>query len=72
MPAPNGSHDFVWIGRPGEALELVVVLVEEAVDRGLSSRRQTEKREHEPGLCEGRKKALDRADVGAKRNVYRE
>ena len=35
MPAPDCGDDFVWIGGPGEALRLLIVLFEEAVDRGL-------------------------------------
>ena len=39
MPAPDGGDDFVWIGGPGEGQRFLIVLFEEAVDRGLQSRR---------------------------------
>ena len=35
VPAPDGGDDFVWIGGPGEGLRFLIVLFEEAVDRGL-------------------------------------
>jgi hypothetical protein len=35
VPAPDCGDDFVWIGGPGEGLRLLIVLFEEAVDRGL-------------------------------------
>ena len=35
MPAPDGGDDFVGIGGPGEGPRLLIVLFEEAVDRGL-------------------------------------
>ena len=33
--AYDGGDDFVWIGGPGEGLRFLIVLFEEAVDRGL-------------------------------------
>jgi hypothetical protein len=35
VPAPDGGDDFVGIGCPNERLGLLIVLIEEAVDRGL-------------------------------------
>jgi hypothetical protein len=35
VPAPDGGDDFVWIGGPGQWLRFLIVLFEEAVDRGL-------------------------------------
>ena len=35
VPSSDGGDDFVWIGGPGEGLRFLIVLFEEAVDRGL-------------------------------------
>ena len=35
MPAPDRGDDLVWIGGPGEGLGLLIVVFEEAIDRGL-------------------------------------
>ena len=35
VPAPDRGDDFVWVGGPGEGLRLLIVVLKEAVDRGL-------------------------------------
>jgi hypothetical protein len=60
VPAPDGSDDFVWIvwiGGPGEGLRFLIVLFEEAVDRGLQVGDGAKDAALESALCEGREEA---------------
>ena len=67
VPAPDGGDDFVGIGGPGEGLRLLIVLFEEAVDRGLQVDDGAKDAALEPALCEGREEALDRVEPGSGR-----
>ena len=66
MPAPVGGDDFVWIGGPGEELRLLIVLFEEAIDRGLQVGERPKDAALEPALCEGREEALDCVEPGCR------
>src|SRR5271170_8269448 len=66
MPSPDGGDDFVWIGGPGEGLRLLIVLFEEAVDRGLQVGDGAKDAALEPALCEGREEALDGVEPGSR------
>ena len=65
-PAPDGGDDFVWMGGPGEWLRLLIVLFEEAVDRGLQVGDRAKDAALEPALCERREEALDRVEPGSR------
>ena len=75
MPAPDGGDDFVRIGGPGEGLRFLIVLFEEAVDRGLQVGDRSERRRAlVAALLRVAKKpstALSQDDVGVKWNVHR-
>ena len=62
MPASDGGDDFVGIGGPGEGPRLLIVLIEEAVDRGLQVGDGAKDAALEPALCQGREEALDRVE----------
>src|SRR5665647_840593 len=64
MPASDGSDDLVGVGGPDERLGLVIVLLEESVDRGLQVSNGPEDTSLEPALCERREEALDRIEPG--------
>src|SRR5271170_3291854 len=66
MPSPDGGDDFVWIGGPGEGLRFLIVLFEEAVDRGLQVGDRSKDAALEPALREGREEALDRVEPGSR------
>ena len=66
MPSPDGGDDFVWIGGPGEGLGLLIVLFEEAVDRGLQVGERAKDAALEPALCESGEEALDRVEPGSR------
>jgi hypothetical protein len=51
VPALDGSDDFVWIGGPGKGPGLLIVLFEDAVDRGLQVRDGAKDAALEPALC---------------------
>ena len=65
MPAPDGGDDFVRVGGPCEGLGLLIVLFEEAVDRGLKVGDGPKDAALEPPLCEGREEALDGVEPGS-------
>ena len=67
MPAPDGGDDFVGVRGPGEGLGLLIVLFEEAVDRGLQLGDGSEDAALEPALCESGEEALDRVEPGSGR-----
>ena len=67
MPAPDGGDDFVGVGGPCEGLGLLIVLFEEAVDRGLQVGDGAEDAALEPALCERGEEALDRVEPGSGR-----
>jgi hypothetical protein len=58
-PTPDGGDDFVGIGGPGEGLGLLIVLIEEAIDRGLQVGDGAEDAGLEPSLREDREVAPD-------------
>jgi hypothetical protein len=64
VPAPDRGDDFVWVGGPGEGLRLLIVVFEEAVDRGLQVDDGPKDAALEPALCQGREEALDRVEPG--------
>jgi hypothetical protein len=66
MPAPDGGDDFIGVCSPGERLGLLIVLFEEAVDRGLEAGDGLEDAALEPALCEGCEEALDGVEPGGK------
>ena len=67
MPAPDGGNDFIGIGSPCERLGLLIVLFEEAVDRGLKVGDGPKDAALEPALCESGEEALDRVEPGSGR-----
>ena len=75
MPAPDGGDDFVGIRGPGEGLGVLIVLFEEAVDRGLRSVTDRKTPRLSLRFVRVAKKpstALSQeADVGVKWNVHR-
>ena len=56
MPAPDRGDDFVWVGGPGEGLRLLIVVLKEAVDRGLQVDDGSKDAALEPALCRVAKK----------------
>src|SRR5271154_2058241 len=67
MPASDSGDDFVRVRGPCEGLGLLIVLFEEAVDRGLQIRDGPEDAALEPALCERGEEALDRVEPGSGR-----
>ena len=67
MPAPDGGDDFVRVCGPCEGPGLLIVLFEEAVDRGLQIGDGPEDASLEPALCESGEEALDRVEPGSGR-----
>src|SRR5271168_4021076 len=67
MPAPYGGDYFIRVRGPGEGLGLLIVLFEEAVDRGLQVCDGSEDAALEPALCESGEEALDRVEPGSGR-----
>jgi hypothetical protein len=59
VPSFDSGDDFVWIGGPSEGLGLLIVLFEEAVDRGLEIGDRSEHAAFQSPLCQGREKTLD-------------
>src|SRR5271167_4312865 len=64
MPAPYGGDYVIRVRGPGEGLGLLIVLFEEAVDRGLEVCDGSEDAALEPALCERGEEALDRIEPG--------
>src|ERR1700728_3527007 len=54
------------MGVPCEGLRLVIVLFEEAVDRGLQVDDRAKDAALEPALCEGGEEAFDRVEPGGR------
>jgi hypothetical protein len=75
MPCFNGGDDFVWICGPGEGFGSLVVLFEEAIDRGLKVGDGSEHASLQSPLreyCENPSTALSQdAEVGVKWKVQR-
>ena len=67
MPTPDSGDDFVGVRGPCEGLRLLIVLFEEAVDRGLQVCDGSEDAALEPALCESGEEALDRVEPGSGR-----
>ena len=65
MPGPDGGDDFVGIGGPCEGFGLLIVLIEEAIDRGLQVGDGAEDAALEPSLGEDREEALDSVEPGS-------
>jgi len=62
---PNGIREpFNGIGGPGEGLRLLIVLCEEAVDRGLQVGDRPKDAALEPALCEGDEESVDHVEPG--------
>ena len=59
MPSFDSGDDFVWIGGPSEGLGLLIILFEEAVDRGLEIGDRSEHAAFQSPLCQGREKTFD-------------
>jgi hypothetical protein len=59
MPTFDGVDDFVWIGDPLEGFGVGIVIVEEAIDRGLQVGDGSEDATLEATLAQGREEALD-------------
>src|SRR6202035_2901330 len=59
--------DFVWIGGPREGLRLLIVLFEEAVDRGLQVGDGPKDAALQSPLCQGCEEALDGVEPGCGR-----
>src|SRR5271165_1038056 len=66
MPAPDGGDDFVGIGDPLEGLGVCVVIVEEAVDRGLEVGDGSEDAALETALGQDGEEALDGVEPGGR------
>ncbi len=66
MPAPDGGDDFVGIGDPLEGLGVGVVIVEEAVDRGLEVGDGSEDAALETALGQDGEEALDSVEPGGR------
>jgi hypothetical protein len=73
MPAPDGGDDFVGIGDPLAGFGTGVVVVEEAIDRGLKVGHGSEDAAFRATLGEGCEEPLDgqEAEVGVKWKVQR-
>ena len=75
MPSFDGGDNFVWIGDPSEGFGMGVVIVEEAIDRGLEVGDGSEDSRLRRRLARVAKKpstALSQeAEVGVKWKVHR-
>ena len=58
MPTPHSGDDFVGVGGPDEGLGLLIVLVEEPVDRGLKVYDGSERAALEPSVGQDRKETF--------------
>ena len=59
MPSPDGCDDFVRVGFPDEGFWLLIVLFEEAVDRGLQVDDGAKHAAFQPPLGEDGEEAFD-------------
>ena len=66
MPTIDGGDDAIWVGGPDEGLGVVIVLLEEAFDRGLEVDDRMEDAAFQPALGELGEETLDRIEPGAR------
>jgi hypothetical protein len=66
MPASHGGDDFVGIGDPLEGFGMGVVIVEEAIDRGLKVGHGSEDAAFEAAFGEDCEEALDGVEPGGR------
>ena len=69
MPASDGGDDFVGIGDPLEGFGMGVVIVEEAIDRGLKVGHGSEDAAFEAAFGEDCEEALDGVEPGGRGRV---
>ena len=69
MPSFDGGDNFVWIGDPFEGFGMGVVVVEEAIDRGLEVGDGSEDSAFEAAFSEGCEKTLNGVEPGGRREV---
>ena len=66
MPSLDGGDNFVWIGDPFEGFGMGVMIVEEAIDRGLEVGDGSEDSAFEAGFGEGCEETLNGVDPGGR------
>ena len=66
MPSLDGGDNFVWIGDPFEGFGMGVMIVEEAIDRGLEVGDGSEDSAFEAAFGEGREETFNGVEPGGR------